>query len=184
MTFTVPSIEPARLVAGVTWQWTVDSGCDPASWTLSYALVRDGEQITFTASDNGDGLHLVSVAAGTTASYGAGRYSWQSFITDGATRHQLARGELEVVTDYVTTSGGFDARSHVKTVLDALEATLAGKATNDQLSVSIGDTSLSRMSPAEILEWRAAYQAFYRQEQDAAKALRGFGGSGKVGVRF
>lgn len=184
MTFTVPSVEPDRLVAGVTWKWTLDSGFDPATWTLSYALVRTAEQITFSASDNGDGTHLVNVAAATTAGYGAGLYRWQSFVSDGSDRHKLSAGEIEVVTDYAGESSGFDGRSHVKTVLDALEATIAGKATSDQLSVSIGDASLSRMSPAELIEWHSAYQQFYRQEQDAAKAARGFGGQGFVRVRF
>ena len=166
---------PDRLTVGDNWTWTASSGYDPATWTLSYALVKTGDQIQITTSDNGDGLHLVDVASVTTAAYTAGTYDWQAYITDGTDRHQIARGTVEILPDYDAAGAGLDDRTHVKTTLDALEALIAGKATKDQANMSIGDVSLGRLSPAELTDWHARYKYLYYVELADLKDERGLG---------
>lgn len=45
-------------------------------------------------------------------------------------------------------------KSHWETVLDAVEATLAGKASQAQTNISVGDKSIGYMSVTELLELR------------------------------
>lgn len=182
MAWDIPSGEPSELVVGDDWQWTASSGYDPATWTLSYALVKSGNLISITASNNGDGTHLVDVAKATTAGYTAGTYRWQAYITDGTDRHLVRRGTVTVLPNYA--AGALDDRSHVKTVLDALEALIEGKATSDQASISIGDVSLSRLSTTELLDWHRRYQYLYQQELDAEGVEAGKATKNRVEVRF
>jgi hypothetical protein len=69
-------------------------------------------------------------------------------------------------------------------VLDALEAVIEGKATSDQLSYSIAGRSISKMSPAEILQWRDLYKTEYQREMDAEKISQGIESPRRIGVRF
>ena len=77
-----------------------------------------------------------------------------------------------------------DRRSHVKKVLDALEALLEGKASQDQLSYSIRGRSLSRMTPSELLEWRDKYKSEWAKEQRADRIKAGLGSDAIIRVRF
>ena len=44
---------------------------------------------------------------------------------------------------------------HWETILEAIEATLAGKATAAQASISVGDKSISYMSVSELMSLRS-----------------------------
>ena len=79
---------------------------------------------------------------------------------------------------------GYDNRSHVKKVLDALEATLENKASQDQLSYSIAGRSLSRLSPTELIQWRDRYREEYNREVQAERIAQGLGNSNKIRVRM
>src|SRR3990170_3975155 len=55
-----------------------------------------------------------------------------------------AEGTIIIKTNLVTQTTGYDARSHVKTVLDALESLLEGKASRDVMNITIGGQSISK----------------------------------------
>ena len=182
----IPTVEPSSIVQGETLTFTKSlSDYLPAdSWVLSYALVNASGQITFTASDNGDGTHLVDEAPATTAAYTVGTYKYQAKVTGGTDVFLVGEGSIEVETSFAAASSGYDDRSHVKKVLDALEATILGKASSDQLSYSIGNRSLSKMSPAELLDWRSRYEQEYQRELAAEKVNNGLASGDKILVRF
>ena len=78
--------EPTQIIAGdrLIWKRT-DLGTDYAngSYTLKYSARLEGTgstEIEITASASGDD-YLVEIASGTTASYTAGHYHWQAYIT-------------------------------------------------------------------------------------------------------
>ena len=154
----------------------------PASggWTLTYALVNTSNKIAITASADGDG-HLVEVAAATTVAYVAGTYDWQAYVTKDPERYQVDSGVMEILPDFAVQTGGYDARSHVKKVLDALEAMIEGKASQDQLSYAIGGRSISKLSPQEVIDWRDAYAQLYRRE---LRKLHGQGERRSIKVQF
>lgn len=180
------TVEPTRIVAGDSATWTKDiPQYLPASgWVLSYAIVRDGVRLSVTGTNNGDGTHLISISAATTAAWTAGQYGWQAYATKAATseRYTVAAGMLVVQANFAT--GAVDARSHVRRTLDALEATLEGRATSDQLAYSIGGRSISKMAPEQLLTWRDKYKAEVAAEDKAQKIAAGMGAAGTIRVRM
>ncbi len=183
MSAEVPTKEPTRIAAGDTFTWKKSFSDYPASdgWTLTYALVNSSALIEITASaDNDD--HLIEESATTTAAYTAGTYNWQSYVTLDDERFKVGSGVMEILENFAAAGeSGLDARSHVKKVLDALEAMIEGKATSDQLSYAIGGRSISKLSPQEVIDWRDAYAQMYQRE---LRKLHGQGGRRTVKVRF
>ena len=184
MTTPIPDREPDIFYAGDTLKFRIAEGDYPApTWSLEYSLVRDGEQITFS-STNDEGSHLVNVAATTTADWGVGMYNWIAQAVKGAEKYTLRRGQIDIRSDFAAAGAGLDARTHVKKVLDALEATILGKASKDQLSYTINSRSISRMSADEVTTWHSHYTALYRDELDAERISRGQKSKSKIRVRF
>jgi len=182
------------MVAGDTFTWKdalADYPADAAgtglagTWTLTTEIVGASADLgTFTATASGS-THLTTVAAATTADWSAGDYSYQQFATenDAGTRHLVAEGWLTVVAN-LATAATHDGRSHVKKTLDALQATILGKASQDQLSYSIAGRALQRMSPEELIKWESHYKALYAQELRALRTEKGLGHHGKIRTRF
>ena len=122
---------------------------------------------TFTAAADGTD-HAITVAAATTAAYAAGKYQWHAYATHASNgkRYTVATGYLTILPNFAVSTA--DPRSLVKQTLDAINATLYGKASKDQLSYKIQDIEISKMTPEMLLRWRAAYQQLYREELLAA----------------
>lgn len=172
MTATIPTAEPQEIIAGDTLQWTRSlTDYPPAdSWVLSYALVNERTRIDLTASDNGDGTHLVSVAASVTADYLPGSYQWQAFATKAAERFTVGHGALRVVANYAAGES-VDTRTHARRMLDALEVRLQMRAPDDILSYSEEATTVTRMAPEQALEQYKFWRRRVREE-DAIAAVR------------
>lgn len=119
----------------------------------------------------------------------AGKYHWMAYVYKEAgglitEKHTLESGQVEILPDLTQATSQTDARSHVKKVLDAIEALLEGKATADALSYSIGGRSISKMSPTELLQWRDLYRVEYQRELDAEGIAKGLDSNKRIGVRF
>lgn len=177
--------EPARIAAGDRWRWERRDLSDyPAStWTLTYALVSSTVRVQITAAANGN-WHQVDVAAATTAGYTAGTYRWQAYVTSGTDRRMVGQGDIEILPNFATQSSGYDGRSHARTVLDAIEAVIEGRATKDQESYSIGGRSLQRTPIAELLRLRDVYRAEVKAEKVADRLANGMGGARRLLVRL
>lgn len=182
---TTDTAMPASIIKGDTLNFTKSlADYPPGTWTLTYTLVKDGNQVQVGASDNGDGTHLVNALPTTTTDWSAGDYHYQGKVTDGTNTHTVDTGVLTVTPDFADHSTGLDARSDVKKLLDALNATLANKATKDQLSYSIAGRSISRMSLAEVLDARDRIKAEYERLQAEEKLAAGMGTGRKILTRF
>jgi len=181
----IPSTEPASFTQGEYVQWTRTLDDYPAtSWTLSYSLVKSSVQITFNATASGTD-HLVTLTTSTTADYTAGIYKWQAHVDNGSgERYLVDEGSMEILLDFAQQTSGYDDRSHVKQVLDALEATILKRATKDQGATVIAGEILSKMPIHRVLEFYDKYKALYAQEQAAENIANGLGHSGNVLVRF
>ncbi len=186
MTATIPTTEPSSFVAGDTVKWTksVSDYLPADGWVLTYALVLAADQQTITATDNGDGTHLATITAANSANYTAGIYYWQAYATSGTERHQVGEGRVEVKENFAAQTSGYDAKSHVRTVLDALEATIEGKASKDQLSYTVAGRSLANMLPGDLIKWKNHYEILYRQELQKESLNNGGGIANKGQVRF
>jgi len=162
---------PDQITVGESVSWKYSNTDYPASagWALTYTLIRSTARIQIVSTADGDD-HLIEVAATVSALYTAGTYDWQAHISNGTERYQVADGVIEVLADFAASglSGGFDARSHVKKVLDALEAAIEGRASKTQINQSVGGMTIGHMTLADQVAMRDKYRAKYQQELVAA----------------
>lgn len=185
----IPEIEPLTAIAGARIQWlkTVPDFLPVNGWTLKYALAKsDVAPIVLTASDNGDGRHLVDVGLSVTEQWTSGEYMWQSWVEDATPteRREIGNGLITICPLFQSEEQGLDWRSHVKQTLDAVEALLANKATKDQLSYSVAGRSVARMEPDELIQWRGHYLSLWREEQKAMRRASGKTSGGKILARM
>ena len=156
-----------------------------AGWSLSYTLVMAGQQIQINATANGDDF-LVNVAATTTAAYAVGTYSWAAYVSKGTERYQIDSGTFQIKPNLAAQTSGYDNRSHVKRVLDALEAAIEDAATRSQLdliSYATGNNNLHR-NRAQLIIWHNRYKVMYQQELAGEKIQKGMDAGNTVYVRF
>ena len=173
-----PSREPEQLVAGDRWTWKrsdLSGMYPPADFSLSYTADKEGAgatQIQIAATVSGSEF-VVEVASATTATYVAGRYRWQAYITRLADsqRISVASGSFEVRPNLAASTA--DPRSHVKKVLDAIEAIIEQRATMDQMSYSIQGRTLARTPINDLLVLRDRYRAEYQRELNAERLNKG-----------
>lgn len=185
MSVDIPEIEPTTIEAGTTVKWTKDLSDDyPADdgWSLAYTFINSAAKFTVSASASGSKFS-VTIAAATTAAYTAGVYKWIARVSKAGEVFTVDEGHCEVTTD-INAATTFDHRTHVKTVLDAIEAVIENRATKDQMSYQIAGRSLNRTPIPDLLVLRDRYKAEYQRELDAERIANGLGTSKKVKVRF
>lgn len=182
----VPKVEPDALRVGLTWQWRREDLPDyPAStYTLTYRFRGASAGFTFNASADGTN-HAVTVAAATTSGYTPGVYTGVGYVTTGSTVIEVWRGTLTVLP--ALSSG--DGRTHVRIVLDAIEAVIEGRASHSDLEKEIttgAGTSrrLRHMPFADLLLLRETYKRYEAQEIAAEKITSGRPGGRKIVTRF
>ena len=181
--------EPLSLVAGDTWTWTrSDLATDfpVASWTLAYAFKRRGETTaaTVVAASGSGSVYTLTVAAATSAGYAAGTWDWTAYATrtSDSARVTVGSGALLVVANPATSTA--DTRSHAAKMLAAIEALLEGRSVADVNSYSIKDRSLTKMTPAELVQWRSYYRNEVGREDEAARRASGRASGRTFAARF
>lgn len=185
----IPTIEPLEIIAGDTLTWKKSLPDYPATsgYTLKYRLINAAGKIDITATASGDD-HLINVSAATTAAYTPGTYTWTSFIEKGADasleRYTIMTGTIIVKPSLATQTAGYDTRSHVKKVLDALDSLIEGKASRDAMQISIAGQTITKMSPEELIKWRSHYARLYQQELAAENINKGLASGRKILARF
>lgn len=186
MTSELKTTEPDSFIVGDTVKWKIylPDYLPADGWVLSYALVMSGNQQAITAADNGDGTHLVTITAASSAGYKTGIYHWQAYVTKSGERYRVRDGSIETKPDFASLTNGYDARGHIEKVLEALKATIEGKASKDQSAYTIGNRSISRLSPEELIKWKKHYEQLYKQEVTASKIAKGEVPGNRVMVRF
>lgn len=159
----------AKLTSGDTWSWTQSLADYPAtSWTLTFYFENGSAKFTAQATANGDD-HLITVPAAATADLEAGRYHWIARVTDGSRVYSIADGWTTVLPNPASLANQ-DRRSWARRALDAVEATIEGRASSDQLSFQIKDRAVSRIPVAELWQLRQDLKAEVRTEERGAKA--------------
>jgi len=173
---------PSVIYAGDTLLLSISVGDYPADqgWSLTYEFrKKDGALISFTSTASGSS-HAFTVDKDTTLVWTPGAYKGVSYATDGTQRFTVWSGNLTVNADLSTQVENYDTRTHAEKALEAINATLEGKASRDVLNTTIAGQSISRMTFRELLEAKAYYESIVRQEQVQAN-----GGEGnQILVRF
>lgn len=183
-----PSTEPAVHTAGDTLRFTksLPDYLPADGWVLTYALVKAAEQITITGGDNGDGAHLVEVAAADTAAWVAGTYRWQAFVGKGLDRFTVGRGMLEVRADFASANTGLDARGNWQKILDNLEAAFAQMSAGEikAASINVGTRVITYRNLGELSEAIKMARSEVEREQVEANLEAGLGSGRKIFTRF
>jgi hypothetical protein len=174
--------EPASLIAGDTAQWIKTLPDYPASvgWALSYELVNAGQRIAFGSVAYGDD-HLVKVPATTTEAWAPGAYTYRARAALAGEVFTVGAGQIAVQPAFGAAT---DARSHARRTLDAIEATLEGRATSATAEYQIAGRSMKYIPIPELLALRDRYRRDVSAENAAASIAAGLGNPGRIYVRF
>lgn len=181
MTAQIPSIEPTTITPGDTVKWTRTLPDYPADagWVLSYEFVKASTRITVTGGASGAD-HAVTISSATSAAYVAGTYDWRARVTKAGEVYTVASGRTVIKPSFAAAT---DARSQMRIALEAIEATLAGRATTATAEYEIAGRRLKFISPTELLVLRDRYRIDVAREDAAARSAAGLPNPGRVYVR-
>jgi hypothetical protein len=176
---------PEKIHAGDSIAWKKSLSDFPAddSWILSYYFTKSDLQITFNASADGSD-HLVDLDNTETTSWQAGEYSYQALAIKGTETKTIDEGIIEILPNLAAASSGLEARPHIFIMREALRAMVQGKATKDQLSLSINNRSISTYSPSEVRQWLDNYEMQCVAYRRKWRAQRGKPTGGQIKSRF
>lgn len=186
-----PTQEPDLLVVGDRWTWRrpdLVNDYPTADYALTYEFMCDSggggsHKFTITATETSDD-YIIEVSQDVTEHYHVHNYKWYAFITrtSDSERISIDSGVTQLVADYAESTA--DQRSHAKKVLDAIEAVLENRASQDQMSYSIAGRSLSRMSVTDLMTFRDRYRAEYNEELKKARIKNHQDTGNTIKVRF
>lgn len=179
----IPTAEPSSVAAGdtVTWRRTLDDYPASAGWALGYVLINGTAKVTISSTASGDD-HLVSVAASTTTGWTAGTYAWRARVTKGAEVYTVGEGRMTVRPSFGAST--FDARTHARKTLEAVEAVIEGRASSAVLEYEIAGRRLKNIPVAELLSLRDRYRTEVTREEAAATVAAGGVDRRRIMVRF
>lgn len=163
---TTPEQVPTELVVGDTWEWSRDlADYSAADYTAKWYFENQDQAVSVTASASGASF-AASVPASTTSTYKAGRLHWRLVLTaiSGGARKSVETGWVDFLPD-PAVSGRVDHRSHARRTLEAIEAVLEGRASVDQMAVTLNGRSLSRTPLAELTAFHDRYRRLVRDEE-------------------
>lgn len=180
---TIPTIEPPRIVAGDTAKWLKQLPDYPASagWVLSYRLINAASVIGVSSTASGAD-HLVNVPAATTAAWAAGSYDWRAQASLAGEVYTVGAGR--VVVEPAFGASPLDARSQARRMLDAIEATLEGRASSSTAEYEIAGRRLKHIPIPELLVLRDRLRADVAREDAATALAAGQSPRGRISVRF
>lgn len=184
-----PESEPGELVVGDFWQWKrTDLGdYDNTLFTLSYVLrLGSGTVVrseTITAVASGDD-YLVSVASSVSVLYVPGVYHYSIYLTriSDSNRLEIGRGTLTIKSNLAVDEQ--DPRSHARIMLGKIESIIENRAESDVDNYAIAGRSITKMSIAELREWRNHYRSEVQAEDDEVRRRNGKKPQNKLKVRF
>lgn len=165
--------EPASVTAGDLWTWRRDDLAGPyppGDHALAYRFLpvgAGGTAFDLAAAEDSDGYRVEMLPAAT-ADVTPGRWQWIALLTrsaDGA-RAEIGRGTLEVLPDPAAATAS--AKSVNRRILEALEATIEGRAGSDVLEYEIEGRSLKRTPLTDLHRLLARYRALVAAEEGAA----------------
>lgn len=167
------NLELQQLFIGDTVQKTISiSGVSPLEYTLKYEI----GSLVFTCTDDGVKNFLLNAKiTGITT----GKHAYRITLTQKSDSTIVNT----IVSDHVSIID-LSYKSHARKVLEAIEATLEGTATQSQSEFMVNGRSIKYKSNAELLQLRAVYKREVANEEAASRMRSGLGSKNKVLVRF
>ena len=116
-------------------------------------LIIKGDFAKYTCENvvsSDDGYYLTE-SAEVTKKWDVGVFKYQILNDEGIEDE----GDIQILQNFALMNEDESVRGHWEVVLEAIENTLAGKATQAQTNISVGDKSIGYMSVSELLELRS-----------------------------
>jgi len=163
---------PSDIRANFDLTFTVEDVADsvPTGYTPKFVL---GGAASFIKSGTVDGNNIeFTLDAADTENLATGQY-WYQIVAEGGSggRTYITDGTVWVIGK-ITGAGVYDGRSVAEKILEAIDATMLGKASRDQQSYVIqsgsGSRSLSRLNLVELKQVRDYYAAIVAAEKRSA----------------
>lgn len=120
--------------------------------TSSSKMIIKGCNVKYTCENvvSSDDESYIEVTSDVTKTWNAGVFKYQILNDEGIEEE----GEIQILQNFALMDEDESVKSYWETILEAIEATLAGKATAAQSSISVGDKSISYMSVSELMSLR------------------------------
>ena len=120
--------------------------------TANSKLIIKGDFAKYTCENvvEKDNSFYIEEPADVTKNWDVGVFKFQILNDEGIEDE----GEIQILQNFALMDEDESVRSHWEVVLEAIENTLAGKATSAQTNISVGDKSIGYMSVSELLELR------------------------------
>jgi len=183
----IPTTEPATLIAGDTLNWRRDDlAADypaTAGWVLAYRFINAAGKFDITAAASG-ACFAVSVPAATSAAYAPGDYTWVATVTKAAERYTVGSGAARVLPNLAAAPTA-DTRSPAKKALDACNAALEAYGAKAYMAeVEVSGRRQRFHTPADFMAFRSRLAAEVAREDAAARLAKGLAPRNKLLVRF
>ena len=120
--------------------------------TSSSKMIIKGDFAKYTCENvisSDDGFYIEETSE-VTKNWQVGTFKYQILNDEGIEDS----GDIEILPNFALMDEDESVRGHWEVVLEAIENTLAGKATSAQTNISVGDKSIGYMSVSELLELR------------------------------
>ena len=133
-----------KFTKGFAFRWKVK--------TSSSKIIIKGDYVKYTCENvvSSDDEYYLTESADVTKNWQVGVFKYQILNDEGIEDE----GEIQILQNFALMDEDESVKSHWEVVLEAVEATLAGKATSAQTNISVGDKSIGYMSVSELLELR------------------------------
>ena len=133
-----------KIVKGFLFRWKVK--------TPTSKMIIKGDNLKYTCETvvSTDDEFYIEEPSDVTKTWDVGKFKYQILNDEGIEDS----GDIEILQNFSLMDESECVRSHWEVVLEAIEATLAGKATAAQSSISVGDKSISYMSVSELMSLR------------------------------
>lgn len=165
----IPERVPTELVIGDTWRWTRDYSDNPApTWAVTFFFDSPSGSFNVAATASG-AMHAVTIAAATTGALKSGRYRYAARASNAGVLETVETGWLNVIQSAAAAAKA-DHRSWARRALDAVQATIEGRASSDQQAMSIAGRSISRMTYPELRQMQIDLEGQVRTEEQGGKA--------------
>jgi hypothetical protein len=169
---------PSLLRAGSAYSWkeSVSAG---AGGHLEYTLFNGSGVLVVVG-----GVQEFSLSSAETSAWAPGRYDWALREVVGENKRELMRGAMEVLPNPELHPQGLDGRSHARRVLDAIEATMEGRASTDAVEISIRGRTIKQTPVVDLIKLRDVYKREVAAEDHAARLAQGLSDNRFRKVRF
>lgn len=165
---------PTRINAGVTFEKRVSlSQYLAPAWVL-LLLLRGPSNKDVTAAADGS-AHVLALGAAETSAMTPGDYAYSLRVKSGGTVHEVEAGRLTLAPDLANLAAGSDTRSQARRTLDAIDAVIEKRASQDQEKYRINNRELWRTPLADLLLLRDRYAFLVAREERKARGKGRFG---------